>query len=165
MSSEVRFDCEKPATTPVGWLLIFGGWTHLLLGWHVRAAGGLVWQLVLGFLYILAGSYLLLDPLAGLPSLMIAVAVYLFAAGNIEFILFFRLRQPRGSSWLLVDGAIALVLAILILGTLPGRLLGSWHTGGNQHPFQRYFPFGPVTGGAPCYCLVCIHSPKLRLNR
>lgn len=115
------------ATILIGWLLIFAGWTHLLLGWHVRAAGGLVWQLLLGLLYILGGSYLLLNASAGLASLMIALATYLFAAGNIEFMLFFRMRQTPGSSWLLVDGAITLILAILILGTLPWS--ASWGIG------------------------------------
>lgn len=106
-------------TILVGWLLVFSGAAHLVFGWHTRTAGGFVWELLLGVLYILVGAYLLFHPVAGLASLTLALAIYLFAEGVLEFILSFRLRGMSGRGWLLFDGIITLILAIMIWRTWP----------------------------------------------
>jgi uncharacterized membrane protein HdeD (DUF308 family) len=102
----------------VAWLLVFSGAAHLVFAWHTRTAGGIIWEL-LGILYILLGAYLLLRPVAGLASLTLALAIYLFAEGVLELILSFRLRPMPGSGWLLFDGIITLILGIMIWRTWP----------------------------------------------
>src|SRR5262249_33350388 len=106
-------------TILVGWLLIFSGAAHLVFGWHTRSAGAFIWELLLAVIYILVGVYLLLHPVAGLASLTLGLAIYLFAEGILELILSFRLRPMPGSRWLLFDGIITLILAILIWRTWP----------------------------------------------
>ncbi len=115
----------------VAWLLIFSGVAHLVFAWHTRTRGGFVWELLLGLLYFLVGVYTLVHPIAGLASLTLVLAVYLFAEGVLEFILSFRLRPIPGSTWLLFDGIVTFILAILIWRTWPsnaewviGTLLG-----------------------------------------
>ena len=103
----------------VGWLLVFSGAAHLVFAWHTRTTRGFVWELLLGILYILIGAYLLFRPVAGLASLTFALAIYLFAEGVLEFVLSFRLRPMRGSGWLLLDGVITLILAVMIWRTWP----------------------------------------------
>jgi len=103
----------------VGWLLMFSGAAHLVFAWHTRSGGGFVWELLLGALYIFVGVYALLHPVAGLASLTLVLAVYLFVEGVLEFILSFRLRPMPGSNWLLFDGIITLILAILIWRSWP----------------------------------------------
>lgn len=103
----------------VAWLLVFSGGAHLVFAWHTRGAGGIIWELLLGILYILVGGYLLFNPVAGLASLTLALAIYLFAEAVLEFILSFRLRPMPGSGWLLFDGIITLILAIMIWRTWP----------------------------------------------
>jgi uncharacterized membrane protein HdeD (DUF308 family) len=61
--------------------------------------GTLIWELLIGTVYILVGAYLLLNPLAVLVSLTLGLALYLFAEGILEFILGFRLRGMTGSGW------------------------------------------------------------------
>jgi uncharacterized membrane protein HdeD (DUF308 family) len=56
---------------------------------------------------------------AGLASLTLALAIYLFAEGVLELVLSFRLRPMPGSSWLLFDAIITLILAIMIWRTWP----------------------------------------------
>jgi uncharacterized membrane protein HdeD (DUF308 family) len=110
-----------------GWLLVFSGAAHWVFGWHTRTAGGLIWELLLGAAYIAAGVYLLRNPLAGLVSLTLALAIYLFAESILEFILAVRLRPMHGSGWLFVDAVITLVLAVIIWRTWPlnaGWVLG-----------------------------------------
>jgi len=60
-----------------------------------------------------------MNPLVGLASLTLALAVYLSVEGVLEFILSFRLRPLPGSGWLLFDGIITLILAIMIWKTWP----------------------------------------------
>lgn len=105
----------------VAWLLMFSGAAHLVFGWHTRTAGGLIWELLLGVLYIFVGVYALLHPIAGLASLTLVLAIYLFAEGVLEFILSFRLRPMPASNWLLFDGIITVILAILIWRTWPSN--------------------------------------------
>jgi uncharacterized membrane protein HdeD (DUF308 family) len=103
----------------IAWLLIFSGAAHLVFAWHTRTAGGLVWELLLGILYIFVGVYSLLHPVEGLASLTLVLAIYLFAEGVLEFILALRLRPMPGSNWLLFDGIVTLILAILIWRSWP----------------------------------------------
>lgn len=103
----------------VAWLLMFSGGAHLVFAWHTRTAGGIVWELLLGILYIFVGLYALLNPVAGLASLTLLLAAYLFAKGVLELILYFRLRPLPGTNWLLIDGIVTLILAILIWRSWP----------------------------------------------
>jgi uncharacterized membrane protein HdeD (DUF308 family) len=103
----------------IGWLLIFSGAIHLMFAWHTRSAGGVLWELLVSFLYIFIGAYLLIHPVAGLATLTLALAIYLFAEGILEIFLWFRLRVTPGSVWLVLDGIITLILGMLIWKTWP----------------------------------------------
>jgi len=103
----------------VAWLLAFSGAAHLVFAWHTRTTRGALWELLLGVLYIVVGAYLLLHPVAGLVTLTLALAIYLFAEGVLELILSFRLRPMAGSGWLLFDGIITLILGVMIWRTWP----------------------------------------------
>jgi uncharacterized membrane protein HdeD (DUF308 family) len=106
-------------TVFIGWLLVFSGAAHLVFAWHTRTTGGFIWELLLGIAYILVGAYVLSHPVAGLASLTLALAIYLFAKGILELVLSFRLRPMAASTWLLLDGVITLILAILIWRSWP----------------------------------------------
>jgi len=106
-------------TILVGWLMIFSGVAHMAYGWHGRSGGGLLWGILLGILYGITGAYLLLHPVAGLASLTIVLAAYLLVESILEFILSFQLRPLKGSGWLLFDGIVTLILAMMIWRTWP----------------------------------------------
>lgn len=103
----------------VAWMLLLSGAALLVFAWHARTRGGVVWQILLAVVYAGAGCYLLVWPVAGLASLTLALALYLFMEGVLEFILSFQLRPLPGSGWLLFDGIITLVLAAMIWTTWP----------------------------------------------
>ena len=106
-------------TVVVGWLLIFSGALHLAFAWRGRGAEAVVWEVLLGVAYGVIGFYVLANPVAGLASLTLVVAIYLFVEGVLEFILSFQLRPAPGAAWLLVDGIVTLVLAVMIWSTWP----------------------------------------------
>jgi uncharacterized membrane protein HdeD (DUF308 family) len=110
-------------TILVGWLMVFSGAAHLVYGWDTRSSGGLLWGMLLGILYIVTGGYVLLNPVAGLTSLTLVLGAYLLVESILEFILSYRLRPLPGSGWLLVDGIVTLILAIMIWRTWPSSSL------------------------------------------
>jgi len=105
----------------LAWLLIVSGGAHLVFAWHTRTTSGFVWELLVGVLYLWVGIYALLHPVAGLVSLTLLLAIYLFVEAVLEFVLSLRLRPMPGSTWLLFDGIVTLVLAFLIWRTWPSN--------------------------------------------
>ena len=103
----------------VSWLLVFSGCAHLAFAWFRRSAGGFLWELLLGVLYLFIGGYLLLHPAAGLASLTLALAIYLLVEAALEFVLGFTVRPLPGSGWLILDGVVTLILAVMIWRTWP----------------------------------------------
>jgi uncharacterized membrane protein HdeD (DUF308 family) len=110
-------------TAIVGWLLVFSGLLHIAFAWQAGRAGAVVWEILIGIVYGAIGFYLLASPVAGLASLTLAIAIYLLIEGVVEFVLSFQLRPAPGSGWLLLDGIITLVLAVMIWSTWPSSAL------------------------------------------
>jgi uncharacterized membrane protein HdeD (DUF308 family) len=110
-------------TILVGWLMVFSGGAHLAYAWHTHRGSGLFWETLVGILYIVGGGYILLHPMVGLKSLTIVLAGCLLVKSILEFILAFQLRPLSGSGWLLVDGIITLILAIIIWWTWPASTM------------------------------------------
>lgn len=80
-------------------------------GWGSR-----VLTIVLGVIVLLLGVNLLANPLAGIVTLTIAVAILLLAAGLTKIALSFSI-PTRGYFWLvLLSGILSLILAVMIFG-------------------------------------------------
>jgi uncharacterized membrane protein HdeD (DUF308 family) len=114
-------------TVFVGWLLVFSAGAHFVFAWHARATRGAIWEVLVGILYLLVGGYMLINPVLGMVSLTLALAVYFVVETVLEFILSFRLRPMPGSGWLLFDGIITAILAVIIFATWP--LSSAWAIG------------------------------------
>lgn len=102
----------------LGWLLILSGITHLIFAWKAHSAGAVLWEILVGLVYLFAGIYLIMHPLAGLLSLTLILAIYLFIEGIFEIILSFQLVRS-GRVWMIFDGIITLILAFMIWRTWP----------------------------------------------
>jgi uncharacterized membrane protein HdeD (DUF308 family) len=101
-------------TILVGWVLIFGGGAHLVAAFSGGGAGRVIWQVLIGIVYIVGGIYFLTHPLLGLGSLTLLLAVIILMAAVFELIAYFRSRSEGGSGWLLVNALITLLLGGLI---------------------------------------------------
>ena len=111
----------------IAWLLIFSGALHVAFAWRGHTAGGVIWELLLGLAYGCIGVYFLFRPLGGLVSLTLAVAIYLFVKAVLEFILWSQLPHVAGRGWLIGDGLITLILAVMIASTWPSS--AAWVVG------------------------------------
>jgi len=110
-------------TILLGCLLVFCGGVHLAYAWETRHSGGFWWGLLLSVIYVAAGVYISLYPMAGLASLTLVLAAYLLAESVLEFILAYQLRPLSGSGWLVLDGIVTLILAVMIGWTWPSSSL------------------------------------------
>jgi uncharacterized membrane protein HdeD (DUF308 family) len=98
----------------IAWLLVLGGVVHLVLAFHARGAGSLIWRLLVGVAYIFIGGYLLMHPLLGVASLTLLLASLFLIEGVLAIVLYLRLRSAQGAGWLLFDGLVTLLLSLLI---------------------------------------------------
>jgi uncharacterized membrane protein HdeD (DUF308 family) len=106
-------------TLVFGWAMIFSGITHLIFAFKTHTTGGRVWELLVGAVYLFTGVILLMHPLDSLLVLTLVLAYYLFFEAIVEFIQYFQLRPRHGAVWLLVDGIITLILAVMIWRAWP----------------------------------------------
>jgi uncharacterized membrane protein HdeD (DUF308 family) len=105
----------------IGAMLVFSGVAHLVYAWNTRSAGGVIWEVLVGLLYLGTGVYLLAQPAAGLASLTLALGLYLALEAGLEFALGYQFRAIKGSGWLVFDGVLTLLLAVLIWSTWPSN--------------------------------------------
>jgi len=98
----------------IAWLIVLGGVVHLVLAFHARRAGSLIWRLLVGLAYIFIGGYLLTHPLLGVASLTLLLASLFLIEGVLDIVLYAKLRPARGAVWLLFDGLVTLLLSLLI---------------------------------------------------
>ena len=103
----------------VGWLILLGGVWHLIFVFHSHSLGGVLWQLLLAVVYGFAGIYMLLNPLLGLVSLTLVLAIFLLIEAALETAIYFTIRRQTKAGWVLFDAIVTLVLAIFIWAQWP----------------------------------------------
>jgi len=98
----------------VAWLIVLAGIVHAVLAFRAHGAGSVIWKLLVGLAYLFFGSYLIVHPVLGVASLTLVLASLFLIEGILDIILFFRMRPLRGSTWVLVDGIVTLLLGLMI---------------------------------------------------
>lgn len=106
-----------------GSLVLVSGVAHWVYAWSERRAGGVVWQIFIGLVYLLAGISMLLLPVSGVFALTLVLACYIGIEGVLELFFFFWLRPLPGAVWFLVDGIVSLLLCVLIFVGWPSSSL------------------------------------------
>jgi uncharacterized membrane protein HdeD (DUF308 family) len=97
-----------------GWLILIAGVAHLVYAWSERGAGAVLWQILIGMVYLVAAFYMLMRPVSGVVALTLVLGVYIALEGVFELALFSLVRKQPGSIWFLIDGLVSLLLAGLI---------------------------------------------------
>ena len=111
----------------IAWLIVLAGAVHVMLAFRAHRAGSLIWKLLVGLAYIVFGGYLLLHPVLGVVSLTLLLASLFLLEGILNIILFFRMRPMLGSTWVLTDGIITLLLGLMIYMRWPSS--SAWAIG------------------------------------
>ena len=110
-----------------GWLILFAGVAHLIYAWSERGAGAVLWQILIGIVYVAAALWMMLRPVAGVVALTLVLGIYIALEGIFELAMFTAVRRLRGGIWFLIDGLISLLLAGLIFFHWPASSL--WAVG------------------------------------
>jgi uncharacterized membrane protein HdeD (DUF308 family) len=111
----------------VAWLIVLAGVVHLVLAFHAHGAGSMIWKLLVGLAYLCFGGYMIMHPLLGVASLTLVVASLFLIEGILDVVLFFKMRPMQGSSWVLIDGIITLLLGGMIYMQWPSS--SAWAIG------------------------------------
>lgn len=100
-------------------LIIIAGVIHLTTAPVSGGFGGYLWKTLVGIVYIIGGIWLLRHPVLGLVTFTFVLGIIFLVEGILSIISFFPLRRNAGSGWLLFDGLITVLLALLILDHWP----------------------------------------------
>ena len=111
----------------IAWLIVLAGVVHLTVAFHTREAGSLIWRLLVGLAYVCFGVYLIAHPALGVASLALLLASLFLIEGILNIVLFFGIRSRQGSSWVLIDGIITLLLGLMIYSQWPSS--SAWAIG------------------------------------
>jgi len=111
----------------LGWIFLITGVVMIVHAFSVGEWRGFLMNLLIGVLYVVAGGYLVLFPVASVITLTIVLAALLVADGILEMIMAFRLKSHEGWVWVLLSGLIALLAGGLIAMQLPSS--ATWAIG------------------------------------
>jgi uncharacterized membrane protein HdeD (DUF308 family) len=103
----------------LGWIFVVAGVVELVSAWHQRGHDGFGWKVVSGLAPLVLGLVMLAFPIASIASIALLIGAFLFASGIGSVMLAFRLRPKRGWGWVLFDGLLSIVIAILIATQWP----------------------------------------------
>ena len=98
-----------------------------MLAFHAHGAGSMIWKLLVGIAYLCFGGYLIVHPVLGVASLTLVLASLFLIEGILDMILFFKMRPMQGSSWVLIDGIVTLLLGLMIYMQWPSS--SAWAIG------------------------------------
>jgi uncharacterized membrane protein HdeD (DUF308 family) len=101
-------------TLLIGWLLLFGGVTHFIAAFKGSGAKHIIFQVLVGILYLIGGFYCLSHPLLAIGTLTLLLASIILAEGVLEIVSYFRLRNEGASGWILFNGLVTVLLGGMI---------------------------------------------------
>jgi uncharacterized membrane protein HdeD (DUF308 family) len=97
----------------LSWLLMFSGVMQIVeafvpFGWQT------LWKLLVGIIYLVTGFGLRINPSLGIVALTLALVVFFIVHGVTDMCVYLAARRRGASAWMLVEGAVALILALTI---------------------------------------------------
>jgi uncharacterized membrane protein HdeD (DUF308 family) len=103
------------STLVLGWVFVWAGVAQIVYAFQSRGAGQVIGKLILGFLYFLAGIFVLVNPLEGVLTFTLVLGITIFVQGIIQVSIAFQMRRISPSwGWMLVSGIIGIIFGIFI---------------------------------------------------
>ena len=98
----------------IGWFAIIAGAIEVVVAIRTRSEPHFGWRLLEGILFLVLGVLLVANPIRGAATLALVVGGLMAASGVVEIMLAFRRKPHAGWGWLLANGILSIVLAIMI---------------------------------------------------
>ncbi len=107
----------------LAWLFVFAGIIEVVYAFHQREEG-FGWKLASALATLVLGVLMLLFPVATIASVALLIGGFMFATGLSNVMLAFKVKPKAGWGWVLFDGALSIVIAILIAMGWPQDSVG-----------------------------------------
>ena len=107
----------------IAWLIVLSGGFQFIHAFQSKGAGSILWKVLVAILYLIAGIYLLMNPLLGVAGFTLVLAIFFVVEGVMDLVAYFPNRSARGSGWILADGIITLILGLLVWRQWPSSSL------------------------------------------
>ena len=114
-------------TVMIGVLLLMSGAAQLVLVFKAGSFGEGLLLAIFAALSLIAGGYMLSQPVSALATLTLFLAGYFIASGVVQVIGAFGARPQQGWGWLLFGGIISFMLGVMIWRQFP--ISGVWAVG------------------------------------
>ena len=114
------FFATVASTLAFGWVFILAGIAQIVYAFQSRGAGKVAWKLILGVLYLLAGMFVVANPLEGVLALTLVLGITIFVQGIIQVSIAFQMRRISPNwAWMLVSGIIGIIFGIFVWSNFP----------------------------------------------
>lgn len=114
-------------TVMIGVLLLLSGGAQLFLVFKAGSFGEGILLALVAILSIVAGGYMVSQPIAALATLTLFIAAYFVASGVVQIVGAFGAKPAPGWGWLLFGGVVSMILGLMIWRQFP--LSGVWALG------------------------------------
>ncbi|TPN81865.1 HdeD family acid-resistance protein [Mesorhizobium sp. CU2] len=98
----------------VGWLMLMAGIIEIIHAFGVKTWGRFFYWLLSGLLYAVAGFFAFDNPLLASAALTLLLAIALVASGLFRAWVGYNHRPEKGWGWLVIAGAISILLGLTI---------------------------------------------------
>lgn len=103
----------------LGLVLAAGGILKIIQAFMMKEWGGFIWQLLIGLIELSGGLLVYFNPMKGAIALTIVIALVLMAEGLAQLWLALKMWSQRGAGWMLLAGAITVIVGIALALRLP----------------------------------------------
>ncbi len=114
------FFAAVASTLMFGWIFILAGIAQILYAVRSGAIGQVVWKLILGLLYLIAGISVVVNPFQGVLTFTLVLGITIFVQGIIQVSIAFQVRRAsRNWGWMLASGIIGIIFGIFVWSNFP----------------------------------------------
>ena len=107
-------------TLLVGILLLIGAVAYVAEAISRGSTGHRIWSAIVAVLYVIAGVWLILNPVSGTITLTWVLVIFFLIIGVFRILAGIQARgQVPNAGWTIVNGVLAVVIALLVLVDLP----------------------------------------------
>jgi len=115
-------------TLLVGIVLLIGAVAYVAEAISRGTTGHRIWSFIVAILYVIAGVWLIVNPVSGTITLTWVLAIFFLVIGLFRILAGIQARgKVPNAGWTIVNGVLAVVIAALVIGNLPSS--AAWAIG------------------------------------
>lgn len=116
-------------TYVVGILLLVGAVAYVAEAISRGTTGHRIWSAIVAVVYVIAGVWILINPIEGTITLTIVLIVFFLAMGVMRFVAGLQMRRAGepNAGWIIVNGVLSVLIAVLVWVDFPSS--AAWAIG------------------------------------